>query len=204
MMMSPTASTTTTPARSTVAIAPADHPGRWIGGVLGALVSLALVPLELIMEWPRWAGPDALATLGLLGAPVGFALGRQAFPEARSGGWGHALGIGALVGVAAPPLGLMMIALVGIFLPESGTAPHPLSSSGLLILMLGIPACFVALPVTLPVGLLWGVLVRLVPREMPARLRVPPPFDRLGIRHAAIVVAIAAVIATLAWAGALS
>jgi hypothetical protein len=157
--------------------------------LLGALVSLALVALELIIEWPRWDGPETLATLGLLGAPVGFVLGRQAFPEARSGGWGHGFGIGVLIGSVAPPLGLIVIALVALILPGTETT-DPLS--GLALLVLAIPFSFIALVVTLPVGFVWSLLVGLVPPDLPARLRVPSPFDRVGVRHATLLVLVVA------------
>ncbi|MBA2720554.1 MAG: hypothetical protein H0U52_15130 [Chloroflexi bacterium] len=181
-----------------------ERPGRWIGGLLGAIASLALVPISLIIE-PAQADGDlgVLASLGLLGSPVGFVLGREAFPEARSGGWRHALGIGLLVGLAAPPLGLIVIALLSLLLPGTGIAPDPLSTSGLLILTLGIPYSFLALPVTLPVGLLWAVLVRLVAVGLPARLRVPPPLDRVGVRHAVLIVVVVGCAQVARHAGAL-
>lgn len=185
-----TAPSGATSVASTLATAPADHPGRWVGGVLGALASLALVPISLGMEPARRSGDlGELALLGLLGAPVGFVLGRLAFPEARSGGLGHALGVGLLIGAVAPPLGLIVIGLVGIFLPASGLSQDPLSSFELLILVIGIPYSFVALVATLPIGIVWAILAVLVPVGLLDRLRVPPPFDRVGVRHAAIVVA---------------
>lgn len=74
---------------------PSDHPGRWIGGALGALASLALLPFALVVgAQPSAVELGSLGAIGLLGAPVGFVLGREAFPRpgsavgARHLGWG--------------------------------------------------------------------------------------------------------------------
>ena len=158
-----------------------------MGGILGAIASLAIVPFAVLMDLePTGVDLGGSGAIGLLGAPVGFVLGREAFPEAMSGGWRHALGIGLVIGSVAPPMGLLVIAWLGLVLPGGGLGPDPLSATGLLIVVLGIPYSFIALVVTLPVGLLWGVLVRLVPAGLPARLRAPRPLERFGFRHVAV------------------
>ena len=78
-----------------------DHPGRWLGGVAGAVASLAvgIVPQLFGMLGSESGSADWTSIdwteIGLFGVPVGFVLGRAFFPQARSGGWSSALWVGA-------------------------------------------------------------------------------------------------------------
>lgn len=109
--------------------------------------------------------------------------------------------MGLAIGSVAPPLGLVVITWLGLVLPGTGLGPSPFTSTGLLIIVLAIPYSFVALILTLPVGLLWGVLVRLVPVGLPARLRAPRPLERIGVRHLAVAAAALAVVVALTTPG---
>lgn len=190
MTTSTIAPTSATSAGSARATAPADHPGRWIGGILGVLASLALVPIALLLEQqPTSSSLPGLANMGLLGAPIGFVLGRHFFPSARSGGWTMALSVGIVIGWAAPPLGAIALVVGPLLLPTQPGEPWRNPTELLLYLALAIPFSFIAAIITVPVGLAWGLLVGLVPDAVPQQLRVPRPLERLGVRHAAIVVA---------------
>ena len=178
----------------------ADHPGRWLGGAIGALTSLgaAVIGMAILDEEGRRAMYDPVG-IALLGIPIGWILGRQLFPMARSG-WRSASWAGLLVAVAAPPLGAIEILSGAVFQTNAtiGFGSSTPRLAALLLLPIAIPYSYVAILVTAPVGLVWALFARLVPTSVPARLRVPRPLDRLGTRHllglaAAVVVAAQAV-----------
>jgi len=161
-----------------------DHPGRWLGGAAGALASLAvgLAPPVLGLVSAN-SDPSSSLEIGLLGMPVGFVLGRAFFPGARSGGWSWALWVGAGIGLVAPPLGAIESVLGPALLP-----PHPATSysvpAAVVFLLIAIPFSYIAVVLTIPAGLVWATLVRLIPQDVPPRLRAPKAVERLGVRHA--------------------
>ena len=163
-----------------------DHPGRWLGGAIGALSSLgaALVGMVILAEKQRGGGTYDPVGIALLGIPIGWILGRQLFPMARSG-WRSALGAALLVAVAAPPLGAIEILSGAVFQSNAsiGLGSSTPGLAALLLLPIALPFSFVALVVTAPIGLVWALLVGLIPATVPARLRIPHPLDRLGTRH---------------------
>jgi hypothetical protein len=171
----------------------ADHPGRWLGGVIGAVLSLAAALVAsrvapeasdfsyLGLEWTQ---------IGLLGIPIGFALGRQMLPMARSGGWGGAVAAGLALGLAAPPLGAIeILATPGLFGASGGSSSLG-SLAALLLLPIAVPFSFVAVVMTVPVGVAWGLMTRLVPVAWLHALRAPEWLAAFGIRHALIVIAV--------------
>ena len=171
-----------------------DHPGRWVGGAIGALTSLGAALVAMLLgDEQRGVGYDSV-DIALLGIPIGWILGRQLFPMARSG-WRSALGAAALVAFAAPPLGAVEILSGAVFQTNAtiGIGSSTPGLAALLLLPIAIPFSYLALIVTAPVGLAWAVLVRLVPGTVPARLRVPQPLDHLGTRHV-LILAVAAVV----------
>jgi hypothetical protein len=177
-----------------------DQPGRWLGGAIGALTSLgaALVGMQILDEEQRGSGTYDPVGIALLGIPIGWILGRQLFPMARSG-WRSALGAAVLVAIAAPPLGAIEILSGAVFQTNAsiGLGSSTPGLAALILLPIAIPFSYVALVVTAPVGLVWAVLVRLVPPSVPARLRVPRPLERLGTGHLLGVAAAAGVVAQL-------
>jgi hypothetical protein len=194
------ASVPTTAATTGTATAEAeDHPGRWVGGVIGALASLLVGGVAtLIGGSGGWAGDQTLLLIGLLGMPVGFVLGRAAMPSARGEGWWAAIGIGLLIAFAAPPLGAIELVLGGGVLGDvSGfggcDVPPVLAAS--FLLMYAVPFSFIALVLTIPAGILWGLTVRLVPETWLRRARMPRPIAAFGVRHLVALVAIAVVLA---------
>ncbi len=166
---------------------PADWPGRWLGGLAGVLSCLTAAVVLLLLAGPGDEGSPAFvdlsgSTIPLLGIPIAFALGRAAYPSIRSGGWRWALGAGLLIGLAAPPLGAVEI-LFGPFLLPLGSAS---SDQVLMIALLPIALVFsyVAVVVTLPVGLVTALVIRALPAGLPERLRMPSALSRLGVVHA--------------------
>jgi len=47
---------------------------------------------------------------------------------------------------------------------------------------------YLAVVVTIPVGVAWAILVKLIPVDAPARLRAPRTMERLGVRHLILAV----------------
>jgi hypothetical protein len=182
------------------AAAPADHPGRWVGGAIGAVVSLAAALVASRIA-PGDGSTGALSldwtAVGLLGAPIGFALGRQLFPMARSEGWRRALSVGLLLGWVAPPLGAIeILATAGLF--DSSVSPPTFQGPlALVLLPIAIPISFIAIFMTLPVGLIWSVLARLAPGEALLQLRAPGWLAWLGIRHALVLLAVELLVLTV-------
>ena len=182
-----TASTLTAGSEVRDAEATTDWPGRWLGGLIGAVASLAAAIALYLLERPTDDFPGSIVggpayPIALLGIPIGFVLGRAAFPSIRRGGWGRALIAGSLIGLAAPPLGAIEI-LVGPAL-----VPLDPGSMGQLGLILFLPVAFLfsygVVWITLPVGLVTALAIRALPTDVPARFRTPPPAARLGVRHA--------------------
>ena len=88
-----------------------DHPGRWLGGLDRGAVSLVFAAATVSRGASTPVDVESLVMVGLLGAPVGFVLGRAALPWVRAGGWGLAVVVGMALGWAAPPLGALEIVL---------------------------------------------------------------------------------------------
>src|SRR5215468_8953614 len=72
---------------------PADAPGRWIGGLIGALFSLVAAGLGPVMNQGQFSQPagttaiwGAAATIAALGIPIAWILGRHLLPTLRTGG----------------------------------------------------------------------------------------------------------------------
>jgi hypothetical protein len=168
-----------------VAEAPVDHPGRWLGGAIGAVTSLgaALVGMVVLDREQRGVTFDPVE-IALLGIPIAWILGRALFPMARAG-WRSALGAAVLVAVAAPPLGAIEILSGAVFQTNAtvGIGSTTPGLAALILLPIAIPFSYLALVVTAPVGLVWAVLVRMTPATIPARLRAPRLLERLGTRH---------------------
>ena len=178
------------------------YPGRWIGGLLGAVASLvSAVVLTALQYGTLGIATEGVAVIGVLGIPIGFVVGRALLPMARGGGWQRAASVGLLLGWIAPPLGAVeILAIAGVAegMQVNAGCGAPPAVGYLALLPLAIPVSFVAVLVTLPVGLLWALLVRAVPDGLLRRLRMPWPIDALGARHLAVLLAIAWTIAVLA------
>ncbi len=194
----PTAATATGPERAE----PDDHPGRWVGGAIGAVASIVVTGVAAIAGWTLNSLDDGtLLFIGLLGMPVGFVLGRAAMPSARGDGWWNAIGMGLLIAFAAPPLGAIELVLGGGALGEVsgfGACEVPPVIAATLLLVYAVPFSFIAVVLTIPAGILWGLTVRALPETWLRRARIPRPIAALGVRHLVILAAIAVVIAGVA------
>jgi hypothetical protein len=171
------------------------HPGRWIGGLIGAVVSLAVSGVGLLIgdtgePASAFFLDGGLVGLGLAGIPVAFLAGRALLPQGRAGGTGQGLAVGLMLGLLAPPLGAVLI-LFGAVVP--GPSSVGLDDALGLLVLLPFAAVFsyVASVVTVPAGLAWAVLVRALPEEAFRRWEAPAPVARLGARHALAVAGVA-------------
>ena len=189
------ASTVIPPPATPVVATASDHPGRWVGGLLGALASLALAAGAALFIARTSYDLEALVVLGLLGIPVGFILGRAALPTARQGGRTEAIGMGLLIGLAAPPLGAIEISLGAGAIGQVGGSDCTLPLLvGLFLLTYALPVSLIAAVVTIPVGVVWGLLARVIPDDVLRRARMPAPIAALGVRHLVVVLTIVLVI----------
>jgi hypothetical protein len=181
---------------------PIEHPGRWLGGAIGAAASLlAALVAALVSSGEAGDGLTSLTNdwlaIGLLGIPIGFALGRQLLPTARSGGWGTALMTGVGLGLAAPPLGAIEILLGWGLVPPNGVG-SPAGLGTLVLLPFAIPISFVAVVMTVPVGIAWAIAARLVGQEWLERVAAPAWLAAFGIRHAVLLVVVLVIAGPLA------
>lgn len=167
------------------------HPGRWLGGLVGALLSLAVSAVGLLMgedpiEASAIVGIGGLVGLGVAGLPVGFLLGRALLPAARSQGIAGAVGVGLAFGLAAPPLGAIVV-LLGLAIPVLAEGGLVDALAVLLLLPYAFVFSYVASVATVPAGIVWGAVVRLLPEAVLVRAAVGPRLGRVGARHVVAV-----------------
>lgn len=164
----------------------ADCPGRWLGGVIGAIVSSAAAILLFAVQPETNAETNLLIPsspwIALLGIPIAFALGRAAFPSIRRGTWGWALAAGVLIGLAAPPLGAFEVVFGPFLFPID---PANTEQIGLVVLLpIALLFSYLAILITIPVGLVTAIAIRALPGDVPLRLRAPEWLARVGVVHA--------------------
>ena len=153
------------------------HPGRWIGGLVGGVVTVAVTLVADAVTSPQTAdngflGSD-LAGVALGGLPIAILGGRALWPVARSGGWLMALGVGFGFGLIAPPLGALEVVAVGL-LPFSGaTSGFDDNVLGFLVILpIALVYSYVVVVLTIPAGLAWAVIVRAIPERGLDHLRI--------------------------------
>lgn len=175
-------------------VVPTQHPGRWLGGLIGAVIpGLVAVVATAAGEQPALTidgllALEGVAGISIAGMPIGFLVGRALLPFARGGGWRRAIGTGTVAGFVAPPLGAVGVLVVAALTDSFAAASEPWVPVGYLVLTpLAIIVGYAAAVVTLPVGIAWGLLVRAVPATWLERARVPSPLDRLGARHVVLL-----------------
>jgi len=195
-------------ADTAVAARRVEFPGRWLGGAAGVVATLLVAGLlavtHVLVDDPRGVADTNLlnaAGVAALGVPVAFVLGRHYSPVARDGGWRTAAMTALSFALLAPPLGDLEI-IVGASLAPWTFGSLDLGSvlaGGLLIGIVGLFVSFVVLPVTAAVSLVWIVLIRLLPREWPARVAMPTSVARFGVRHLAYVLLAWLAVTWTAW-----
>jgi hypothetical protein len=165
------------------------HPGRWLGGLVGALVAAGVSGIGLVLGPDTDAGivflsDGALVELGLFGVPIGFLVGRALLPAARAEGIGWALLVGLGFGVIAPPLGAIEIVLAALWPGATSTGVGDTAIGLVALLPIAMAYSFVAAVVTLPAGIAWTLLVRAIPDAAFPAFEMPRAIARLGARHA--------------------
>lgn len=184
---------------------PIRHPGRWVGGLIGAAIP-ALVAVAAIASGDRPAltlngllALDGVAGISIAGIPIGFVVGRALLPFARVAGWRRAIGSGVMAGIVAPPLGAVGVLAIAALTDSLASDTEPWAPVMYFALTpLAIVFGYAAAVVTLPVGIAWGLLVRAVPPTWLERARMPSPIDRLGSRQAVLVLGVALIGVNLA------
>jgi hypothetical protein len=190
--------------------APVAFPGRWVGGAVGVaatiLVAVALRWIELLADDPdRLVDSDLIGAAGvvaLLGIPVAFVLGRHLAPVVRDGGWTSAVGTAVTFAFLAPPLGdIEIIGGLGLVPWMTGGTSDIASAfaGGLIVGGIGLVVSYIALPVTAAVAVVWVVLMRALPPELPAHVAMPRPISRVGVRHVVLALAAWLVVAWSVW-----
>ena len=175
-----------------------DAPGRWLGGFIGGALSLAFALMAPLVGEPSDAFVDfgMWQWVGLLGIPVGFIIGRAFLPAARSADWRHAAVVGIGLGWLAPPLGAPLA--VSFFAGDGWVCdPTRIVAVAIAILPFAVVISFIAVIVTIPIGIVWGSrrstrspsewlsLARVPAPDRPARRAPPAPGgrDRPGHRR---------------------
>lgn len=190
--------------------APVAFPGRWIGGAVGVvstvLVGVALGWIELLAHDPDRPGDTdligAASVVAFLGIPVAFVLGRHLAPVVRDGAGTSAIGMAVTFALLAPPLGdIEIIGGLGLVPWQTGGSTDIASAfaGGLIIGAIGLVVSYVALPVTAAVAVVWVVLMRALPTELPAHAAMPRSISRFGVRHVVLVLAAWLVVAWTVW-----
>jgi hypothetical protein len=175
-------------------------PGRWVGGALGVVASLIVgVPLALL-GWTLAEGTLLFAAgVCALGMPVAFVLGRHLAPIGVESSTSSPTSAVLTFALLAPLLGNLEIVAGGVVLSSDNPAAFgSFFAFGLLVAFAGSVVCFVALPVTTAVALVWIVLVRALPTGWMAEHRAPASLERLGVRHAVAAILLIAVAIRLA------
>ena len=156
------------------AIAPdrsgSSNPGRWVGGLIGALVCLAIwfAAVAWIVDGSKSGAGifsrSFLSMVGLGGLPIAVIGGRALLPAARSGGWLTAVAVGFGFGMIAPPLGGLEVIVFAMLPTSSSTSGFDDNVMGFLVLApLVLMYSYVIAVLTVPAGLLWALIVRAIP-----------------------------------------
>jgi hypothetical protein len=165
---------------------------RFAGMVIAVSVSFAAtIPLRLLSTDTSLLG----AGLGVLGGPVAGLLGWWLTPIVVRGSWRYAAVFGTIVGLAAAYLGVLEVAYLGLLDGLAGGDP----STGfrddalgvLFIAIVGPPYGTLVLPVTVPCGVVWALLVRGAIARLPEAGSVGP--SSVGVVHLMIVLILVAI-----------
>ena len=171
---------------------------RFAGMLIAVAVSFGIVLLPLDRLAPN-SFLSELGALGLLGAPLAGLLGWWFTKTVVEGSWRNALGFGALMGALAAYLGVLEFAYIALISALGGL--NPVTGFGddltgvLFFATYGLPYGTLVLPVTIPCGLVWAVIVRGILRRAPGAMIVGP--SPMGVTHVAIVLLVVAIGAAL-------
>lgn len=178
-----------------------SHPGRWVGGAVGALASLGVVLVGLLLggagdEGRPFPVVGSLAALGLAGIPIATLVGRALTPAARSGRFRQALLAGVGFGLVAPPLGAVGVLAAAMSQATMSGIPQ---AAGALVMFLpfALVYSYAAVIATIPAGLAWAIVVYAIPERALRAVAMPGPVSRLGARHALVLAAFAWLLVSL-------
>jgi hypothetical protein len=169
---------------------------RFVGALAGVAIAYVIVVLPLDALDIGWlALTDELA---LIGAPVAAILGWWLTPTAVAGSLRWTLGVGLGVGGLAAPMGALAIAYLAAIQALAGVDGDVASvPAALFIATYGLGFSVIALPVTLPAGVAWSVVVRAVVPEMRGRDPGVTPFGPGELSVILVVVAVGAALVSL-------
>ena len=137
---------------------------RVAGAAVAASISLSLaaVPRETI----------DLVGIGIVGAPLAALLALWLTPAVARASWRMAVAVGLAMGVGAAYLGVLEIALLTLIGSLLGLDPTTGFGSdvmgALFIATVGLPYGTFVLPITIPCGLAWALVVRALALGGPA------------------------------------
>ena len=171
---------------------------RFIGVLIAVAIAYATV---LIPKDAAGSGPiSALRGLGLVGAPVVALLAWWLTRWVAGATWRVAVGIGIGMGVLAALLGVLEIAYVQLLLALAAEpdADGTSVTGALVIALIGLPYATLALPITVPCGVLWAVIVRTVfPVKAEEQPGAPSSVGPAHVFVALVVVAVGAALVPL-------
>lgn len=137
---------------------------RVAGAVVAAAIALSLtaVPRETI----------DLEGLGIVGAPLAALLALWLTPVAARSSWRMATAIGLAMGTGAAYLGVVEVALLTLIAPllgfDTSTGFGNDVTAALFIATYGLPFGTLVLPITIPCGLAWALVIRALAPGGPA------------------------------------
>lgn len=163
--------------------------------ILAVLVAYLSIVVSAIAGW------RGLGFIALFGAPVAGLLGWWFTPAATTGSWRMAFGVGLGIGTLAAPLGAWTLAYVTLLSDLAGINTN--SSTGgareaVIIATLGLPISAIALPLTVPCGVVWAILVRGGIKVVDSREVAPTSLSVVKVAIVLIVVALGAVLVPVA------
>lgn len=165
---------------------------RFAGMLIAIGVSFATVFLPIGVNDTGLRFLD-LTALGLIGAPVAALLAWWLTPTVASGSWRHAVGIGLAMGFAAAYLGVLEVAYLSFVEALAGSGKGFIAAY--FVAMYGLPYGTVVLPLTIPCGLIWTLIVRVLLRRSTRATDIGP--SQLGVAHVLVLLAVIAVGAAL-------
>jgi hypothetical protein len=136
---------------------------RCVGAVAAAAISLSLavVPIDRVQLGPLTIN---LVGLGLFGAPLVAVLALWLTPVVTSSSWRRAAWIGVAMGVGVAYFGVLEVALLSLVAAllgiDAATGFGDDIAGSLFVAFFGLPFGTLVLPITIPFGLAWAVVMR--------------------------------------------
>ena len=140
---------------------------RLLGSFVAGTISLSLVAVPNGHVQLGSLTID-LRGLGLVGAPLAAVMALWLTPAAARTSWRGAAGIGIAMGAATAYVGVLELALLTLIASLLGLDPATGFSDdlfgSLFIAVIGLPFGTFVLPITIPCGLVWALVIRTLAR----------------------------------------